>query len=950
MEAEEELGRYRLLKRLGQGGMGEVHLAYDSLCHRKLALKRIRKDNSQQISKRRFLREAVINSRLMHPSIIPVYSISQTDETIFYTMPYIEGQSLSDILRDISDLELDPRNPLLSGSSIPHMMRHFIAVCHALDYAHSQKILHRDIKPSNVMIGRFGEVYLCDWGISSFEGEIDEEPGPVQTIITDITMGRPTPGTVIFMAPEMASAHPSDEKTEIFALGVMLYQILTLEMPFHRQSFEEFKKIYRFERAVPPEEHAPHRDIPRQLSEITLKCLAHRREDRYDSVRELIEDLENFIEGRPEWIHTKNLSITNGGDWEFQENVLLAKNIAITRVIEITEWVVLMISRDAFSGNTLIETTVTLDQSSHGIGFLISAPEPQERKGLEDGYCLWIGSESNPGCTLFRNNVEVINIPDLIMKPGREQHITIERIDNILRLHLNHSLELNYHSHIPIMGAHIGVVYRDANFTMGDIEVSTGSQNVMVKCLSIPDAFLANHDFTKAFTEYQRIASSFKGRAEEREAIFRGGITLIEQAKKCSNAEKQHTLLLEATEQFERLRTTPGAPMEYLGKAIVYQTERDIEEEIKCLELAVRKFPRHPLIVILEEHVLFRLHETSTSDRLGAYRFALLSLRHLPGTFHKRESKRLLDNLIHHWETLPFINMGFKTRSEKSYNIHLSIQIAFWLSKPVTLLEIIEMIPRDMPEQNQHIGNALFALLEMGCHKQATTKIGDLRHLVHVLDNFDLLYAFKLIEIAADNIPHARAMKNFFDLKPLGFGIREARTVARIFEKKLSPKTAPAMLKYFEPINKFTTITDRAKRQMLLLEIKTHLFARKIPEAEALFATCETDEVLKPSSPLFPLYGCLLALKQGEKEALLHLSTVPDDTFPSSYSLMSHYLTKKIDLNEGWILSSFRYERLELFRYLELYYTCLNKKTKATTFRSRIVKEIEIVQKENHLQ
>ncbi|MDN3508037.1 MAG: protein kinase, partial [Simkaniaceae bacterium] len=615
-----KLGRYELKKRIAIGGMGEIYLAHDTMVHRDIALKKIKAEKSERkYMKRRFLREAMLTARLTHPSIIPIYSVHQEGDLIYYTMPFIEGKSMKSLIKERAHEESLPRARSGSGASIPNMTRHFLSVCHAIDYAHSQSILHRDLKPDNIMIGKFGEVYLLDWGIAGYADEELRDNDPVGDLISHLTLPGAIPGTLPFMAPELAMGKMPTVQSEIFALGVLLYLILTLDIPFHRTTIDDFKKTFRFEKLIPPEEHAPHRDIPRQLSLMAQKCLAFHPADRYQTAHELIEDLENYIEGKPDWINAKALDIHKLDDWEFQENVLLTKHMAITRVIEEMEWVVLMLSKEGFAGNVRLKAKARLHDKCHGIGFLISVPEPWERKGLEDGYTLWLGSSIDKGCILFRNNAEVISMPNLFLEADQDYIITIERVDTTLRMYINGSLELNYNSLVPMTGTHIGMIYRDGDFELEPIAIETGSQNVMVKCLSIPDAFLANKDYEKAFTEYKRIASSFKGRSEEREALFRAGISKIEEGK---HSEERETFFAQAREQFERLRSTPGAPMEYLGKSLIYIEEGEIEEEIKCLELAIRKYPHHPHLAKIEEHIIFRLHETSQKDRIGAYRFA----------------------------------------------------------------------------------------------------------------------------------------------------------------------------------------------------------------------------------------------------------------------------------------------------------------------------------------
>ena len=134
------------------------------------------------------------------------------------------------------------------------------------------------------------------------------------------------------------------------------------------------------EKLQDPTDVAPYRDVPRLLSRICIKCLHRDPQQRYLSVDELIRELENYIEGRSEWFQIAELEVTRKNDWEFQENVLIAEHIAITRTTEFSEWVNLMISKASFTGNTKVKAEVTIGESGHGIGFLMSLPEAAERK------------------------------------------------------------------------------------------------------------------------------------------------------------------------------------------------------------------------------------------------------------------------------------------------------------------------------------------------------------------------------------------------------------------------------------------------------------------------------------------------------------------------------------------------------------------------------------------
>ncbi len=340
-------------------------------------------------------------------------------------------------------------------------------------------------------------------------------------------------------------------------------------------------------------------------------------------------------------------------------------------------------------------------------------PEAGERVLINDGYCLWLGSDINKSTKLLRNNVEVVHAPDIFLKRDQKYHVRFEKIDQTIHFYLNGLLQFSYIAYLPLIGTHIGLLSRDWDFELSDLNISVGSLSVLVNCLSVPDTFLALKDYHKALSEYRRIAYSFSGRAEGREALFRAGITLIEEARE--SPDKAQLLEL-ALKEFEKLHGTPGAPLEYLGKALVYQELNETEEEIKCYELAYRRYGKHPLLPILQEQIIARMHGVSRYDRVATYQFVLLCARHLPLSAMGAHTRRLFTSLQRHWEPLYFILDHFSdAKSKKEHDISLTIQLAFWLAKPYILEEILTALQQRPELPLTWISNGIFSLLELGC-------------------------------------------------------------------------------------------------------------------------------------------------------------------------------------------------------------------------------------------
>jgi serine/threonine protein kinase/tetratricopeptide (TPR) repeat protein len=850
------IGSYKILETLGRGGMGEVYLAHDPATGRNVALKRIRPDLLENKAiLRRFLREAKVAGSLTHPSIVPIFSIHAEPPDVYYTMAYVEGETLRKILRTAKEG---------GGGSIPELSRIFLQICEAIAYTHSKNVLHRDLKPENIIVGKYGEVMIIDWGIAESIGS-SEEAVEVKNKNPKITRPGKIAGTLAYMAPERIQGHPSSVKTDLYALGVILYQILTLKMPFQRKSLAVFRKQVDSEELIDPIEMAPYRDIPHPLAAICLKCLAKDPTDRFANVEELIEEMKKTIEGRPEWLLTAELDLNRKSDWLFQENILLAKHLAISRNFDETNWAAISISKAAFADNLRIDAEVKIE--GEGIGFMLSVPSPHQ---IEEGYLIWI---SPTKCQLFRSNALVHESP-LTLK----NRIRIEKIDDYLRLFVDDELKLAVASHLPMPGKHVGILTKDDHFELKSCRIYDGSRNVMVGCLAVPNAFLSHSLYDDALEEYQRIGQCFPGRIEGREALFRAGLTLLEKAKKTKNEEIYHLALKE----FEKLYRTSGAPLEYLGKSMVYEAMGEFEEEAKCLELILRKFSKHPLLPIVKEHIVYRMHESSLNNREAAYRLILLAIQHIPEILEQPDTQNLLSSLKTNLERLPFIEGPANTPTE------IAIQLAFWLAKVPLLLELIKKPLDEIP-----LCNALYCLIEL--------EAGD--EVEKILPT--------LPENRKKSLLAAIRQKTSLDV--------EQRAIYHILRQEV--KDSPASVR--EKLKKLKTDDSHFKA----LELWSLMFEKKWKEAAAFIAK---HPPVKEDSPLHFPFGCYLYAQVSHKKALDHFSSVLDTPHPPTPTLPSHFLTGRIDEKK---LRAFWWEKKELHRQIEWFYKVIGKHEKTKSLK-----------------
>jgi serine/threonine protein kinase/formylglycine-generating enzyme required for sulfatase activity len=290
--------RYVLGAERGVGGGGRVVAAGDHALGRTVALKALRSTvGDTEGSAQRFREEARITAGLEHPNIIPVYDVgSFRDGTPYYTMRLVKRHSL----RDVLSLEA-PREhwPLARLCSV------FVQVCRAVDYAHAQGILHRDLKPENILLGDFGEVYVADWGIAKLVAERHDsrQPGGARATTTGVSGASGGGlGTLGYMAPEQAGdGLDLDRRADLFALGVILYEILTGAHPFRTlgvSSRQEIARAVAEAEPLPPRQIAP--GCPHALEVLCLALLAKKRDQRPPSADVVALEVEAFLEGAKE--------------------------------------------------------------------------------------------------------------------------------------------------------------------------------------------------------------------------------------------------------------------------------------------------------------------------------------------------------------------------------------------------------------------------------------------------------------------------------------------------------------------------------------------------------------------------------------------------------------------------------------------------------------------------
>jgi serine/threonine-protein kinase len=284
-------GRYTDFKPLAKGGTATLRTCRDKSLGRTVVMKTLHPHLANHpYQQARFLREARVTAQLQHPTTVPVYDLGRDMEGhLYFTMKKVVG----DTLREIIESQISGDAAAIERYNLERLLGALIQACNGLAYAHAHGVVHRDVKPENILIGSFGEVIILDWGVAKVWAMEQSQDGThSHEILTDVNQ---RPGTPLYMSPEQVRGGGDiDARTDVYSIGAVLYEVLTLAEPFRGARISETFEMIVKSPPAPPRQRAPQRHIPPELAAIAMQALEKDPARRHASMLEMIDAMHQF--------------------------------------------------------------------------------------------------------------------------------------------------------------------------------------------------------------------------------------------------------------------------------------------------------------------------------------------------------------------------------------------------------------------------------------------------------------------------------------------------------------------------------------------------------------------------------------------------------------------------------------------------------------------------------
>lgn len=570
----ESVDGYDIISLLGYGGMGSVYLAYDRLLDREVALKLLARSADEVTRAKnsaRFLSEAVLSGKLGHAGIIPIHRIG-FDPLVgyYYIMRYIKGRSLAFIVDSLA-----AKDPTVCHEfSLHRLLTIFLRVCEAVGFAHQHGIVHRDIKPANIMVADFGEVLVLDWGLAkdiagSTDNAIEMIPSdptirklwechkqweavsqqflqadmtpqdcnstnlhlrrkqqydPVESKRYLVTAAGHILGTPSYLSPEQGTGKSDvTPASDVYSLGVTLYELLTLHRPVEAQSNEELVAKTILGEIVPIKHRPEALMLPNTLCEIVTRALSLQPENRYADAKEMADELALYLDGKASW---KSVVPVNS----LTQDLTATWNVIEGNCPPQTAWEVSLEvgtrlrCRKFANGDFQCECEFRSAHDMKKWALNVGVSEVLPNGDLESRFEIRVGVSERPYIELLRNGVRVQRRFDILLRSAHCYALKIEMEESRLTVTLDNRRCLEYKELFPQTGGAIELSAMYGRVYVGKFKMDSRGAPLHLSFMALPDRFYRTGRHAEARELYRQLALSHPDRAEGLIALYKSGL------------------------------------------------------------------------------------------------------------------------------------------------------------------------------------------------------------------------------------------------------------------------------------------------------------------------------------------------------------------------------------------------------------------------------------------
>lgn len=612
------IGEFEILTTLGEGGMGTVYMAYEPLLDRLVALKLLASGPQTESMTReavQFLSEVVLTGKLTHAGIIPVYHVGyDADHGYYYTMRYVEGMSLGDILHGIS--RKDPGVMEAYGRS--RLLTLFERVCEAVGFAHRNGILHRDLKPANIMVTEFSEVFVLDWGLA--KEMKDSEDNSERRTATDSTSrlkacrrkrdattriflalghappqkrkstsflkqlkdlqpdpNEPTPhggtpqsivaGTPGYASPEQVSGDKDlKPASDVYSLGVILYEILTGALPVEINFSDPMDTIVKTATGeiTPIEKQPAAVGLPRILIDIVNRAIGLKPEQRFRHAGEMAEELSLYLGGKATLKEIARDAFEGRHDPELWEIIGTEPKREPNRIV-LREGGAMRCRKQSL-GDLRGRLRFGVPEGHRPWSLTMRVCERLDDEQLGVRYEVRIGANGRSFVELIRLDRRVQRVFDVQLDPEQEYQLRIDMDGDTVRIFLDHRKLIEYAEHFPQTGGAIELACDERQVRLRRFELTSRGAPLHLSFMFLPDRLFRQGKYAEAKELYLQLAASHPGREEGLLARYKAGLC-------CAELDDTQT----AFDEFSRLEGTMYEHCCALGIARVSMKEGSVD-------------------------------------------------------------------------------------------------------------------------------------------------------------------------------------------------------------------------------------------------------------------------------------------------------------------------------------------------------------------------------------